>query len=40
MREAHEILGIKEHPTWTEVRKAYKQLSLKYHPDRHPGEKS
>lgn len=38
MREAHEILGIKEHPTWTEVRKAYKQLSLKYHPDRHPGE--
>lgn len=38
MRKPHDILGVKEHPKFSEVRKAYKELSLKYHPDRHPGE--
>lgn len=38
MKQPHVILGVKEHPTWSEVKKACKQLSLKYHPDRHPGE--
>ena len=38
MKKPHVILGVKEHPTLSEVRAAYKQLSLKYHPDLHPGE--
>lgn len=40
MRKPHEILGVKVHPTFSEVRAAYKKLALKYHPDCHPGEEA
>lgn len=38
MIQPFEVLGISENPTWEEVNKAYKELCIKYHPDKHPKE--
>ena len=35
----YSILGIDIHATEMEVKKAYKKLAMKYHPDRNPGDK-
>jgi molecular chaperone DnaJ len=37
-RDYYEILGIKKSATLDEVKKAYRELALKYHPDRVPQE--
>ena len=37
-RAARKILGIEENATEKELKKAYRQASLKYHPDRNPND--